>query len=342
LEPDKINAMKNSIFLLFQCIFLSYSFILIIFNSANRRKYYSLFLVLSLLIVSCKTSDKTSSQSQLEGKVPVSITHPLLSSLSDEVELNATSMFLLKTSVKSNVTGYLQEVNAQLGEKVEKGKKLFVIRSKEAANLGSSATLPDTFRLNGLVSIAVAGSGYISQLNYQTGDYVQDGETLATISNANSLVFMLELPYELNLFLAENRTVKLTLPDGQQLTGAVNRAMPVADPVSQTQSYLIKVSQSSMIPENLIARVSFIKSRKASAISLPKEAILTNETQSEYWIMKMIDSIRAVKVLVNVGIETSDRIEILSPKLNPEDNILLTGNYGLPDTAMVSVVKGQQ
>jgi hypothetical protein len=45
---------------------------------------------------------------------------------------------------------------------------------------------------------------------------------------------------------------------------------------------------------------------------------------------------------VKKGIETSGRIEILSPELNPADIILLTGNYGLPDTAKVSIINGQQ
>ncbi len=55
--------------------------------------------------------------------------------------------------------------------------------------------------------------------------------------------------------------------------------------------------------------------------------------------MKMIDSVRAVKVPVKKGMETADRVEILSPTLNASDAILETGNYGLPDTAKVEVQK---
>jgi multidrug efflux pump subunit AcrA (membrane-fusion protein) len=294
------------------------------------------------LIFSCKNSNKSSNESQPEGRVPVTITNPEISTLVDSIELNATSVFLLKSYVKSNSTGYLQEVNTQLGGKIIKGEKLFVIRSKEATNLGNSITLSDSnFRFSGLVSIPAPGSGYITQLNYQAGDYVQDGETLAAISDANSLVFMLELPYELKSFLPLNKIITLTLPDGQKLTGNIDQPMPMVDPVSQTQNYVIRVSQTNAIPENLVAKVNFIKNKKNDAISLPKEAIVTNETQSEFWIMKMTDSITVVKVLVNKGIETSNRVEILSPVLNPFDNILLTGNFGLPDTAMVSIIKGQ-
>jgi multidrug efflux pump subunit AcrA (membrane-fusion protein) len=309
----------------------------------NMRNLFVFSIIAICLIFSCKPKNETTAELQTEGRVPVTITHPGISAMADGVELNATSIFLLKTYVKSTSSGYLQEVNAQLGEKIGKGKKLFVIRLKEAANLGNSVNLPDSsFKFSGLVSVSATGSGYITQLNYQAGDYVQDGEPLAEISDANSLVFMLELPYELKQYLPENRTVELTLPDGQLLTGTITKPMPMVDPVSQTQSFVIKVSSSNDIPENLMAKVNFIKSLKPAAISLPKEAIVTNETQSEFWIMKMTDSITAVKTVVTKGIETSDRVEIISPQLNQSDIILLTGNYGLPDTAKVSIIKGQE
>ncbi len=53
--------------------------------------------------------------------------------------------------------------------------------------------------------------------------------------------------------------------------------------------------------------------------------------------MKMIDSTTAVKVPVTIGLVTSGQVEITSPILKPSDQILLTGNYGLPDTAKVII-----
>jgi hypothetical protein len=53
--------------------------------------------------------------------------------------------------------------------------------------------------------------------------------------------------------------------------------------------------------------------------------------------MKLIDSATAVKVPVKKGMETKDRVEILSPVFSADARILVTGNYGLPDTAKVKV-----
>ena len=116
-------------------------------------------------------------------------------------------------------------------------------------------------------------------------------------------------------------------------------AMPTVDAVSQTQNYIIKVNSNKPIPENLIAKVNLVKKFKGNTISLLKAAVLSDETQSAFWIMQMIDSTTAVKVPIKKGMETADHVEILLPHLKAGDKILLTGNYGLPDTAKVIIAQ---
>jgi len=55
--------------------------------------------------------------------------------------------------------------------------------------------------------------------------------------------------------------------------------------------------------------------------------------------MKMINDSIAVKIPVKTGMESENKIEIISPQFQPKDKILLTGNYGLEDTAKVIVEK---
>jgi multidrug efflux pump subunit AcrA (membrane-fusion protein) len=298
-------------------------------------------VLLGCLLVSCHFGKAPATEeSQPEGRTPVTVTTVRIGALNECVELNATSQFQLKTSVKSSANGYLQEVGIHLGQQISKGDKLFVIKSKEAQNLGNIINRVDsTFRFSGRIRVNAPGNGYILQLAYREGDYVQDGETIATIGDLKSLVFLLELPYELKPFLRENKTVVLVLPDGERLQGTVTSGMPVIDAASQTQSYIIKVDNSKPIPENLMAKVQFVKKASLNAMILPKEAILTNEVQSQFWIMQMKDSITAVKVFIEKGIEANDSIEIVSPHLNPTSQILITGNYGLPDTAKVVIEK---
>jgi hypothetical protein len=55
--------------------------------------------------------------------------------------------------------------------------------------------------------------------------------------------------------------------------------------------------------------------------------------------MKVTDSTTAVKVPVTKGMEINDRVEILSPAFTATDKFLLTGNYGLPDTAKIKIIQ---
>lgn len=279
----------------------------------------------------------------VDAGTPVTISSVSREPLNDYIELNAVSAFLQKSYVKANANGYLQSSDIYPGKYVEVGQVLFTLKTKEAQSIGNAIELLDsTLKFSGLNRIKAGQHGYITQLNHQSGDYVQDGEQLAVISDRNSFVFLLDLPYELRPYVLHQRTVELSLPDGEQLTAALGPVMPSVDSASQTQNVVLRVSTTHAIPENLIAKVRVLKTARSSTQSLPKTALLTDETESDFWVMKLIDSATAIKVPVKKGIETKDKVEILSPIFSPEDRILVTGNYGLPDTAKVKVGGGGQ
>ncbi len=300
--------------------------------------FYAALLIYPALVGCSSAATDTNGQTG-EAGTPVTITHIANDSLEESVELNATSVFQLKTFIKANATGYLQTVHAQVGKFINKGEEVFTIKTKEAEALGNTINaLDSSFRFTGIIHIRCPGSGYVTTLNYKAGDYVQDGEQLAVVSEKSSFVFLLYLPYELKPYLADNKNVVLRLPDGTQLNGYTASLMPSVDAASQTQGIAIKVNTGEQIPEGLIAKVAFVKKLKTNARTLPKAAVLTDEVQSRFWVMKLIDSTTAVKIPVQKGLENNNRVEILSPIFSPEDKILLTGNYGLADTAKVMII----
>jgi len=310
----------------------------------TRSAILTVLLIPLLLLGACRPAgggdkdDDAGGPSAAVVVTPVSVTHPTVGSMDETVDVTAVSSFLLKYYVKSNTNGYLQSVGVEMGKYVSRGQDLFVLETKESRSLGNTVNALDTsLHFSGVIRIKAPGDGYITQLTYHSGDYVQDGEQLAVISDARSFVFLLNLPYELKPYLADNHTLQLHLPDGSVLGGTVSEALPSVDPASQTQQYVIRVRTAKAIPENLIAKVTLVRQEKSGTVSLPKEAVLSDETQSQFWIMKMTDSTTAVKVPVQKGMETADRVEILNPPLKAADVVLLTGNYGLPDTAKVKV-----
>ncbi len=298
-----------------------------------------LYFLLLITLAACKNNVAKEEEIK-EIKTPVTVAGIANEPLAEYVELNAVSSFLQKWIVRANTTGYLKTAHVELNKFVQNGELLYTIKTKEAESIGNRINVLDSsFRFSGLNNIKANGSGFISQINHQNGDYVQDGEQLATITDTKSFVFLLDMPYELRPFIINKKSLEMLLPDGERLTGMIAGNLPSMDAASQTQSIILKVNSTHPFPENLIARVRVTKSFSRSGNSLPKAAVLTNETQTAFWIMKMLNDSTAAKVIIKKGIETADRIEIVSPILSPADKILITGNYGLSDTANVVIVK---
>jgi len=305
------------------------------------KKIRLYFLILGAILISCqsKKTEETIIEEEQETVTPVTVTSIVTEPMVEYIELNATSTFLQQGFVKASANGYVQAVNAQVGKMVSSQQRVFVLKTKEAQSIGNAINaLDSTFKFFGIINIKAGTTGYISEINHEPGDYVQEGEQLAVINDLNSFVFILNLPYELRQYVLNKDFVELLLPDGKKMMARISSAMPIVDSASQTQNIILKVNEKNL-PINLIGKVRVIKNEKANAVSLPKQSVLSDETQTNFWVMKLIDDSTAAKVPVTKGLEINDRIEIISPKFLTSDKFLLTGNYGLADTARIKIVE---
>jgi hypothetical protein len=307
------------------------------------NRYFKILAIgaFSLFVfASCQHAADTESEEAPDPITPVQITTVGDSSLIESVEVTAVSTYLEKSFVKANINGYVLTANAQTGKQVGSQQILFSLITKEAKAIGNSVNkLDPDLKFSGISNIRAAQSGLIVKVNHQKGDYVQDGEALATISNRNSLVFLLDLPYEYTQLIKSNHNLQIELPDGQKMNGVLSGTMPAVDSLAQTQRYIIKVNAGNLIPEGLIAKVRLPKLNHPNAQVLPKSAVLSNETEDEFWVMKMINDSTAVKVNVTKGIENTNLIEVIAPKFDKKDRIITSGNYGIADTAKVKILK---
>ena len=294
-----------------------------------------------LIVTGCKQKDAVEpADTEIRARTPVTVTSMSYDPLQEFIELNATSVFLQKSFIKSNMLGYIKKVNIKIGDFVNHGQILFILKTKEAEAIGNSVNkLNPDFKFSGVNTITANTRGFIAELDHQQGDYVQDGEQLAIISDSKSFAFIMNVPYEDLPYVTPGKRVEIILPGKERLTGNIISAMPMMDSVSQTQTFAIKANVLHNIPQNLVATIRIVKLSKTTAATLPKNSVLSDETQSAFWVMKMIDDTTAVKVPVKKGVESGDRVEIISPEFSPKDKILLTGNYGLADTALVIIQK---
>ena len=316
------------------------------FNNKNRTrpstyKFGCMLLFIALVALQgCKpkTEKADDDEKPLNPKTPVTLTAVNNGLMSDSIALNGVSSFLKKNLIKSSATGYIQQVNIKVGDFVQQGQVIFTIKTKEAAAF-SSPVLDSILKFNGKFEIKATGSGIVSEVNKHEADYVADGEQLCVIAQKSSLVFLLNVPYAFNKLVQIGQTCSIELPDRSVLSGSIDSRLSSMDAASQTESFVVKANTDKELPENLIARINVMKTIRNNTAILPREAVLTNETEDVFWVMKLINDSTAIKVVVTKGLETSAVVEILSPKFTPQDRIILTGNYSLPDTALVEVVK---
>jgi len=294
----------------------------------------------SFLLTECKgkSSENQSEKVTVKPKTSVQITYPNDTvKMNNEIMLNAVATYLLKSDVKANTTGYITKMNVKLADPVKRGQILFELKTKEAHALGNTINkLDSTFQFSGTTSVVSPATGYVATLNHQAGDYVQEGDVLASITDKSSFGFVLEVPYEYVQLIHSQKNLMVHLPDGRYLPGFVSKIMPSVDPAAQTQQVLIKLKTNENIPENLIASMPLVKNT-ATGIFVPKTAVLTNDTQSEFWVMQLINDTTAVKTVIKKGIENSDWVQLLSANLSTKDRIVVSGNYGMNDTTFISI-----
>ncbi len=300
--------------------------------------FYKYFLSIFLLsiVFSCN-SGGAAEEKEIETKTPVTVAGVSNEQLEETLELSATSVFQVKDNLKATLSGYV-DARFKIGDYVKQSELLFTIKTKEAAALEND-TLKNKFGFLGISKISSPIAGVITTLSKQTGDYVQEGEDMAVVAKQSSLVFILEVPFELKKYIKTGTSCNIVLAGNELIKGVVSSQMPTVDAASQTQSYVVTPSVFADIPENLNAKIEIVKSIKSKAQTLSKHALLTDESQTEWWVMKLINDSIAVKVPVTKGIESGEKVEITEPLFNAADRIIVSGNYGLSDTAKVVIEK---
>jgi hypothetical protein len=294
------------------------------------------FSILLLLNAGCVQRQDTS-EKEIQARVPVTAENIHSADVADYLELNATSSFLVKSVIKSPTTGYIDEINVAQGDKVTKNQLLIKLRTKEAAALHNDSLTPYSF--SGLITLKANLNGIILSVDHPRGDYVQEGDQLATIAVPSSFVFILDVPYESVGFVKLNTTCEILLPDQQKIQGKIISRLPSMTPGSQTQRYIIHPEETQNLPENLIAKLRIVKQTVLKAVMLNKACILADEVMQHFWVMKLISDSMAIKVPVTTGLGSGNDIQIISPAFSSTDLFLSSGNYGLGDTVKVSVTK---
>ncbi len=218
------------------------------------------------------------------------------------------------------------------------GRRYLHIQTREQAALNSDTS--QTFLPKpGDITVKAPVSGQITSLSSGLGVYAVSGSSLAMMASGHSLYLQVYIPLRWRNDVQTGDSALVQWADGHWLWARVGTRLALADSGSQSVLYVVdNVPEEQLLPgERVTVEVPVRKIEHAQV--LPSDAVLTDESMSSWWVMKMLNDTTAIRVDVKPAITSGAWIAIESPEFKPDDRILTTGNYGLADTARVRITK---
>lgn len=300
-------------------------------------KRYPLYALFTLLMANgCSTKEAV--QEEIRVRTPVEVTTVQSDSFILAKTFKGVTHYLASGDIRSPITGYLTKIYVRRGDAIRKNAPLFGLETKEAYVLKGKNYLNDpTLKNIGQTLIRAPENGLVTAVLGEENEYVQEGTLLGNYSAPDMFVFLIEVPAEQDSSVKVGKPCTITLPNGKHIQGKIANTLAMADSASQTESYVVVANHPIVLPAGLQLNVTFIDEAKAHAQALPKEAVLSNEIQTEFWVMKLLNDSTAIKTPVTLGWQNEKAVEILKPIFPPTDRIVTKGNYGLSDTAYVQL-----
>lgn len=295
-------------------------------------KYQIILLSLIVSLSGCGQREASNGNiREEEPKTAVTLTHAAFGRIEKEIIFSATTVYQNKSVVGAPIPAFITEALVRPGSRVKAGETLYRIESKEQHALGNGS--------HAVIPIKAERDGIVLDVQQQAGSYVTEGTVLCSVAEIESLVFEIHVPYEQQRYAHSGSKCMLELPDGTRLAATVHTSLATMNTVSQSERVIAR-AKAPFLPEGMNVKAVFSVSDSSSErMILPKSTVQSNETLTEYWVMKLADDSTAVRVPVAIGNSNASEIEIESDALSPQDCIILTGGYGLEDGAKVVVTK---
>jgi len=294
------------------------------------------------ILISCN-STKNTEESDDSPKAIIPIKSALVQENSIVIyqSLNGVTQFQKKDNIRSNCTGYIESLNYRIGDKIQKGSLFCTIKTKEQSALSSSSNSDSALsKFSKPLSIYSNSSGTIASIAFVQGDYIAEGDVLATVLDPNSLIVQVFVPFEYRSALLTEKQCEILLPDEKSLTRSISGEMPTVDATTQSQAFYIRMGDISL-PENLNVTVKFPIESINKALTVPIDAVQTDEQQREFWVMKIFNDTLAIKVPITLGLRNDSIAEVKSDKIHLNDLVVTKGSYQLADSSTVKIQKGE-
>jgi membrane fusion protein (multidrug efflux system) len=175
------------------------------------------------------------------------------------------------------------------------------------------------------------------QLRY-SGDPVEDGSPIATITDVSRLRVLAKVPESIALRITPGDAAEVqadSVPSPQ--TARVVRIHPSADPVSHQVT--VELDAGPIYPQlkpGYLVRVRFTTANVSDAVTVDRRVVPSTLGPGEAQVFVVNDS-RAEARSIEIGLVLDDRVQVLRG-LSEGEHVVATGQAGVRDGAAVRVI----
>lgn len=169
-------------------------------------------------------------------------------------------------------------------------------------------------------------SGYITQLNLQEGDYVQEGGSIVKLAGLSTLWAEAQV-YTTQIAQINNaKDVVVEIPDfpGKKIPGSISFQNPEINTASRINLIRINIpNENHQLKPGMSAYIT-VKTGGINALFLPSDAVLKDGKMAMVWIETSQNKFKSV--MVETGMESANMIEIKSG-VTEGDAVVTSGAY---------------
>jgi hypothetical protein len=309
-----------------------------VINMKHKMNVIHKFIIGALLLFfsGCKIQN-SEDKSIIKPRSDVMVTHPVIKDAEFIEEFQGITRYIQTIEIRAHVTGIISKVNVSLADKILSKQPLFEIRPRETSLL-ESAHFSNEFIRSAADTVFAYSPGIVNHINVQPGDFVQEGDLLASCVDQHSLRVVVSVPLEMDIAKIENQSCSILFPDGKILPGIVGARLPSANETDQTNAFLVKPQKDFSVPENIHVKLIVKTGNVEEGVFLPLAAIYGNEEQSQFWIIKICNDSIAVRIPVEKGIKVDSLVQVLGKGVSISDRFVCKGGYALSDSALVNII----
>lgn len=313
-------------------------------------------LVLAGALSGCRAEpDPPAEAPAVADAVPVHVAPVILATLADIVSGPGRTAAMAQEKVRAPFAGTLTDLLVTEGDRVARGALLATIVSRDsgaalsgaqemvreaktpAEKLDAERALVLAERAIVRSEIAAPSDGVVLSRTAARGDRVSEDQEILTITDASSIVFLADVAQSQLARVRPGQKAQVQLAGrADQVPGTVHGVLPGANSNDFTVPVRVDLRDlKGPPPLGLFGTARITVQERRNAVVAPDAALIRNDVTGVTRIALVRDG-RAHWVDVQTGLRGPQGTEVTEPPLSAGQNVVVSGQVGLPEGALVA------